>query len=103
MMPADVGMSDKPDMMDAKPEDEGRKGAILVTATDHDPTAERVILQLQQSRCTKRCSFLSFLLHCTDGYSVGLLLRSYSLGSSIPGNLNPPLHIFKEDEKPHNL
>ena len=60
-------MSDKPDMMDAKPEAKRRKGAILIT-TANDPTAEQVILlllilQLLPSRCIKRCFTFSVLLH----------------------------------------
>lgn len=59
-MPVDGGMSNESDRVDAEPEDEGLRDAILVTDADN-PTAEQVILQLILSRCTKLC--LSLLLH----------------------------------------
>ncbi len=62
MKRAHAGKSDEPGMMDAEPEDEGLKDAILVTSANN-PTAEHVISRLMRSRCTKRYFFFGFLLH----------------------------------------
>ncbi len=61
-MPVDGGMSAESDEVNAEPEDEGLRDAILVTDADNT-TAEQVILQLILSRSAKRCSCLGFLLH----------------------------------------
>ncbi|CAL8463745.1 g3279 [Coccomyxa elongata] len=52
-MPVDGGMSDESDKVNAEPEDEGLRDAILVTDADN-PTAEQIILQLILSRAKIR-------------------------------------------------